>query len=77
MRCQYRGAHVGIALAKDDPRAWIARVAFPMSSVAHPPSRKDVSAHVAWCDSQGLLQHKQPVLWPWGVMWDADLFAVR
>lgn len=67
--CAYRDGHVGIALAIDDVRAWRGSIAFGTPT----PTRADVAAHVAWCLARGLLRSTAPVLWPWGVMWDADL----
>ena len=72
--CAYRRSqegvpHVGTALAMDDPEAWRGTVAFGHST----PSRRLVTLHVAWCKERGLLKTTQPVLWPWGVMWDSEL----
>lgn len=59
--CDYRPGHVGVALADDDLRAW------PRMSA------DEARRHVEWCHERGLLTSSQPVLWPWGVMWDSKL----
>ena len=58
--CTYRGEHRGVVLALTDPRAWPKR------------APDDVPAHVAWCQSKGLLRATVPVMWPFGVMWDRN-----
>ena len=66
--CEYRGAHVGIVLAVDDPRVWSGSVAFPEMAL---PEAIAVVAHVAWCRRQGLLRDSVPVLWGFGsILWD-------
>jgi len=52
----------GVVIALDDPRAWAKTLAFNMEE----PDQKEVTAHVAWCKSEGLLDDKCPVLWDFG-----------
>ncbi len=72
--CAYRDAHVGIVLDMTDPRAWAGSIRFPTDS----PSPTEVIDHVAWCWRHDLFRDgKQPVLWPWGVMWDRHISPVE
>lgn len=51
----------GMVLAVNDPRAWTNTLRF----LGTPP-QEAVDAHVARCQSQGLLQNDVPVLWDFG-----------
>jgi hypothetical protein len=70
VKCTYRGNHLGTVLAIDDPRAWQESIAFEGT-----PSQEQVTAHVEWCLSQGLLgPSRTPVLWDFGkVYWDTTV----
>ncbi len=60
VRCRYRGDHIGIVLAMDDPRAWAQTLAFPM---AIPPPDL-VTAHVAKHGMALSRERTIPVLYP-------------
>jgi len=57
----------GVVLARDDPRAWRATVAFPVT--AGLPDADDVRTHVVRCLESGLLRDRVPVLWSHGVVY--------
>lgn len=53
----------GVILYLDDPRAWIATVAFYKSTPLQLPEAAKVTAHVTHCLVEGLLMDTVPVLY--------------
>lgn len=89
VRCAYRMPDIGrpiegTLLALDDPRAWQGTLAFPGGEL---PDAAAVTAHVASCQSRGLLlDDRRPVLWDVPmpgqlarkvVYWDSQLVRVE
>lgn len=64
----------GIVLDPIDPRAWAGSIAFPVDR----PSPLAVACHVAWCETEGLLDDRIPVLWEFGkVYWERPAVVRR
>jgi hypothetical protein len=69
--------YVGTVLDNTDPRAWTGTLAFQGT-----PTVEQTRAHVAWCESKGLLDGEVPVLWNFPtprIWWESvkSLVAVR
>ncbi len=65
-RWAYHGSHPGCwltpwkgtVLKLDDPKAWTGTIAFPGI-----PTQEEVTAHIEYCLSHGLLKDRIPVMW--------------